>query len=620
MYSFLVCARKDQQSIEGLLNKSARITRSIMPSLDQNILSSHRMIPEINAGWFILYPDSITYQHLVTDFVDQDTAVIAFGDVIAPDVDSTARYISDIWKQWGVDGVRNLDGCFSAVIVDRIQHTLYVASDLMGRRTLRYFSNDGTLLISPHDVPIMATGMCPLEYDLDSAASIIACNWSLQGKPLLKSVAVCDPNEYVTWHHGKLGRVRQPLITVDERIASNDKIGVTKQIDLIIEKLRDSARILCAGETEIGAGLTAGLDSRTSLALLLSVVDPSCIRANTSGSTSNFEVKTAKKLAAWYGFKHEFKMPDEKDASFFIPHSRLLAFVTNGDTNSKRAIHPLPQIQDKPLVRFHGSGGEVYRGYYLAAPLTDKILENFTRTGVHVVLEGKFRGLGNLPWADPAIADNVRARLMTIIESLGTISSDPLDILDLFYLFERYGRWASMVPRATWARGRYSLFDCPSAVKAAYKLPAPISNNCLLHRTIIKRYTPRAYYWFVNRESLLPLMSCPPAYSMLTTFLRYRNKAFDRVRRTFRLSKHVQSSEQKWSEISASLLGPVFTDVLLNRDSISSCILSRKGLKQILDEHISKRKNHLQMLGFLMTIEQWRILMEETARAAQEDT
>ncbi len=619
MYSFLVYATTNQQSAERLLNKSAKITKDIMPSLGQNILSSLQMIPEINGGWFFLYPDNITHQHLVTEFVDDDVAVIVFGDVVARNVHSTSRHLADIWKQGGLEAVRNLDGCFSAVIVDKPQRTLYVVSDLTGRRTPHYFVDHGTLLISPHDVAIVATGLCPLEYDLDSAASIVACGWSLQGKPLLKTVDVCDPNEYLTWQQGTLEKIHQPLISIEERIDQTDKVRITNQIDLIIEKLRDNARILCADQTEIGVGLTAGLDSRTSLALLLSVVDPSCIKANTSGAAENFEVKTARKLARRYGFSHEFKVPGAQDVEAFIPHSRVLAFLTNGDTNSKRAIHPLPKIQDKPLVRFHGSGGEIYRGYYIPVPLTGKPVDQFDNTNARVVLESRFRGLVDLPWADPAIADNVRARLVNIIESLGAISSNPLDILDLFYLFERYARWASAVPRAAWARGRYSLFDCPSAVKAAYKLPAPISNSCMLHRTIIRRYIPRAYYWLVNRVSFLPLMSCPRAHSRLTGLLRYKNKGTDKARRIFRLNKNVKSSEDKRAEISAHLLGPVITDILLNKDSISTSILSRQGLEQIMDEHISMQTNHLQMLGFLVTIEQWRALMEDTARAAQKD-
>ncbi|MCD6392270.1 MAG: hypothetical protein J7M40_02050, partial [Planctomycetes bacterium] len=125
MYSFLVYATNNHQSPEQVLNKSARITKDIMPSLGQNILSSLRMIPEINGGWFHLYPDNISGEPHVTEFADDNVAVIVFGDIISHNANTVAQHISDIWRRDGIDAVRNLDGCFSAVIVDRSQKSLY---------------------------------------------------------------------------------------------------------------------------------------------------------------------------------------------------------------------------------------------------------------------------------------------------------------------------------------------------------------------------------------------------------------------------------------------------------------------------------------------------------------
>jgi hypothetical protein len=98
-----------------------------------------------------------------------------------------------------VEAVRRLDGWFSAVIVELKTQKVYIISDLLGFRSLSYFFDGEFILVSPHDIPIVATGLYPVEIDLASAGSTVAFDWSLNGKSLLKNISVCSPHEYVTW-------------------------------------------------------------------------------------------------------------------------------------------------------------------------------------------------------------------------------------------------------------------------------------------------------------------------------------------------------------------------------------------------------------------------------------
>jgi hypothetical protein len=617
VYSFLVYANVNDTDTAVLLDKACRITNTLMPSLGAEIEDSQRIIPEINGGWFCLFPAEVK-RPLISEFSDDRVAILVFGHVFQSLSKTGAECVVDAWQRGKIDAVRELDGCFSAVIIDLKERTIHIASDIVGLRTLRYYHDRQHLLISPHDIPIIATGLCPVEFNLDSACSIVSCEWSLQGRPLLEKINACDPNECITWHDGTLSRVRKQLLISQDRIKSGDHISCARQIDLMIEKMREKTRTFCSNSPGVRIDVTAGLDTRAILGILLSVVDGSHVKARTSGAVDSSDVRMAKKLAKHYKFSHEYHVPKAEGVDSFLAYSKLLAFAMNGDTNSKRAVHPLPRLETAPPPLFDGSGGEIYRGYYYPKPSARPGLAQLTTDDIISLLEKKFPKLQTLPWPCPDFAENVRSRLVEIVGSFSQMSPHPSDMLDLFYLYERYGRWGSMTARSTWDVNRYSVFTDPGIVKLAYMLGPPISNDCLLHKTIVKRFIPRAYYRLVNRRRLLSLMGYSKPKHFAQELLR---RTCGRIEQCWSLpasAEQLKTHEQIRAEIFAGPLAGTLTDMLLSTDGIATEILQKSGLQKMLEEHISGRKNHLQMLGFLVTIEQWRELVQKAKTLAQQ--
>ena len=143
-----------------LVQKACDITKSLMPNLECKVLVHRKDVPEINGGYFILSPLEELKNKLVTVFSNQSLTVLVFGDLISTPYEKTAEVIWKTWTQAGIEGVRNLDGCFSSIIVDRLNKEVFLVSDLLGLRSLTYYYNNETLLVSMHDVPIVATGLC----------------------------------------------------------------------------------------------------------------------------------------------------------------------------------------------------------------------------------------------------------------------------------------------------------------------------------------------------------------------------------------------------------------------------------------------------------------------------
>ena len=310
----------------------------------------------------------------------------------------------------------------------------------MGLRTLTHFCDGEVLLVSPHDVPIVATGLCPVEYDLASAASIVACDWSLGGKALLKHLTVGDPSAYTVWKDGAVRNVVRPLIGAEGRIEAGDTAAVRRNIDEMIERMRENARAMSGDAPVVQAELTAGIDSRAVMGILLSVVGPSRIEAVTGGAPGHYDVKMAMRLAAAYGFRHRYFTSGKQVVNSFMPLSRLLAFVTNGTTNSKRATFSMPRPTEAATT-FVGNR-EIFHGFYAPEPTETAAAERLYVGAVGGVPGRKLPRIRGWRGRMVAWRMNWLGSCVIQLKRPGRFRA-PSDVLDLFYLHERYCRWGS---------------------------------------------------------------------------------------------------------------------------------------------------------------------------------
>ena len=616
MYSFLVYAAKNKHKEFRCFDKALEITKSLIPSLGCTIKASQRNIPQINGGWFYLYPEEIPDNKFITEYTDDQLAVIVFGKMVRPSGSTAAEIVANTWKTGRADAVRNLDGIFGAVIIDLPDKSIHILSDILGLRTLTWCDTTEYLIISPHDLTIVATGLCPIEYDITSAASVVACDWSLGGKPLLKNLTLADPNTHTVWKDGNLNINHKPMIIQEDRIQPNDKKAIESNIDRMIEKMQADVKHLTADAQEVTVELTAGMDSRTITAILLSVLDSSQICAFTSGSPGHYEVKAANRISRLYALKQKGFTPGPKAVDSLLPFSRLLAFISNGTTNSKRTTFTLPKPLKKKPTTFIGTAGEIYRDALIYSPLRKPPLSKFTTNDLVRHLERKLPRIRQLLWSDLDTADSIASRLTSSIEHLQKISSDPRDTLNLFYLYERYCRWGSASARSIFTSNRYSLFQSPALAALGYRLPAPISQNCLLHRTIIKRYMPKAYHQLLNTTKYMPLYPYPRLARIFEEAMKRINKAATAIQNQLPSSKSKRAPWEITGDFFATHHADTIRDMTLSQNSLSRKILDNDQLNTLLDQHMNGTQNNIQTIGFLITLEQYDQLIKQAANMA----
>lgn len=610
MHTFGFVASLHEPVPESALWAYARVARTWTPSTGIGWEEGATALPECGGGWFWLAPAG-EGNTLVTATVGERHAVIAFGDVLAGSGAGTADAVARAWAAGGAAAVQDLDGCFSAVVVERARGTAYLVADGIGRRALRYYVGpEGVLVAAPHEVPLLATGHCPTSYDCASAASILAAGWSLGGASLLQHVRPCRSGEYVRWERGRADVRRAPAVDGAERISSRDAQRAGQVREQMIAEARARTRAFAAPHEAVHVDLTAGLDSRAALGLLLAEVGPARIIASCRGNPGSLDVEVARRLARAYGVRFHVVAPAPRGADEFLRQCDLLAFALNGDTNGVRAASPLVEAESSSAPHVAGAGGEIFRGYYYPNPL-------FTRRPALSLADaarllGKKVHPGGLPWRTAQHADAVAARFRGRVDELAAQAADGYDLLDLFYLRERFAVWGALQPRLTWVARFWSPFASSRLVKQAFTMPAPIGDQVRLQEACVRRFMPDAYWVRINRKALLPLERAGGAWRLLRGLdrLRYGTAYVLGQAWARRGLGRLTTQDQVRADLFAGPLASPLCETLTRQGSFALELLGEASVERLVREHTERTVNHALLLGILVIMERWRDLVE----------
>ncbi len=617
MYTFLFAAGLRELPLEQMLGSAGQILKDMMPSQQYRLKATRTLIPEIQGGWVCVVPESEPLVPIITEVIEPQHAGIVFGTMSASSGKTAAEAVCQTWRKEGIEAVRRMDGCFSAVLVDRMKAEVFVVCDIIGRRYVRYFSAGNALLVSPHDLSIIATGLCPVAFNWEAAYAIVSWGWSFQNESLLQAVHTLLPDSFLHWSQNKLESVARPILDFGSRIKAGDAKQCEALNEQLVEEIRSDAKAFVSGRQEIIMDLTAGLDTRAVLGLLLSVVDASRIHARTRGEPDSMEVSVARKIAKQNNCRFSIEASEPATAEGFLDHADVRAFHMNGDTSSKRALSALPG-PNPGFVRVSGGAAEIFRGVYYLGEFSHG--RSFTsRQALAYLDKRRAKRFKQLPWRDSAFADQLLTqKLARVIEAYEKVSLDGYDSLDFFYLCERLGVWGSLGIRFPWQRNGWGVFTRPTLVQLAFRLPAPIGYYCHLHDLLVRRYASASYWVHIEGMRLMPLRGG----GVFRAFLRQVDyKAMEMVSRLSQSSlvkkKNSRMIDEVYADVFAGPLASLVRDTAAVSGGFGERVFGREGMERLLEEHNARRKDHADCLGSLITLERWSAMILEAHRRAQ---
>lgn len=610
MYTFIAgaglsrLATADGMSPPELLASSARDMVAVVPELGVPLRIDVISVPEIDGGWAMIRPEVGPAPSLVTDATDRALACVVFGQVDG-EADA-ARAVLAAFAAGGVDVLAELNGVFSAVVVERQHRRLHVFTSVPGCRTLRYQVGDGALALSPTDLGVVALSRCPVVTDAERLATVVACGWPLAGGSCLEAVGECQPFETLSWQDGAWRSKRRDPLDAGSRIASADVRNIRAAIDQTIEELRTGVRrqLEQFGADPLMVPLTAGIDSRAVLALVLSVTRPGELRTFTRGDGSQ-DVRVARRLSEHLGIRHEVRPVERPPVTAFLDNARYLATMTNGISNADAAVAaPLGVKMDAPTPG--GGAGEVFRGYYYNYLRRRALSFKDHHDLAQALLSSPLARLGASHFADPRLDGAARQRLIVAIDGLRSFSEDPFDLADSFYVFERMGRWGAV----SWRRAlgpSFVPFANLRAIRAAFRLPAPIGDHAII-ATIIRRHaSARAYWTPINGAELLVLSGAGP--------LRYAARELSRggailIRKARQrlLPRERTPRQMRQAQLTEHFASPIEA-LLRSSGSVASELFTKSQVDAMLRS--SGRLRDDKLLGATISLELWRKALRE---------
>lgn len=563
-----------------------RETLQSVPGLQKRPYQS-QIATDVDGGFVLLtITNSILRANsLVSTYQDERLVVACFGEVIDQPVPASQQ-IADAWRLQGADGIRALEGCFAAVIYQPVERSLTILGDIVGQRTVRFATRKGIIAASPHDICLIASGVATRELDPVSAASVLAYGWSINEQSAYKSIDVCRPFETIVWRNGRVTKQDCSFVKQIDRLSRRDKDGIRRQNWSVIETLQQFSSGLLDTVEQADVELSAGIDSRAVLSILLSRSEASRFRAVTTGPAMSEDVQIAKLVAARTGIALVRESISKKSLPDVMEDLTHMALAANGTCGASIAASN-PKIDPaNPLgLRFCGDGGEIFRDYYYPLSLRPR---NINKEEVFRLLSHK-SSLDRLRFTDTSIPDNVNTRLKIVIEEYRQHVNSAYDVLSLFYLWERFGNWNAISRRSEGTLNRKSPFYSRKAIRLAYCLPEGIGLFTTLHRDAIRNFAPSTFAIPVNGTGLLSLMYGGPSRRLLQMALKMIHKIPSRMGKLYSVSKHDQPStlndlrNERLSNLVCNKFESTLTDkgsicsILLEPTTISSMISSQKA-------------------------------------------
>lgn len=575
-----------------------------LPSLGAALEIRCRELPEIDGGWATIAPvpalPSVKTAGLISEHCDASYAALVLGQLQL--AGEPAEHALEAFLRGGAERVAQLDGVFSALIVERRQARVHVVTSVLGARPLRYRCHAGALALAPTDLGVVALSQLRPDVDLGALATLVACGWPLGGGTGLRGVEECEPRRVLTWARGRIAHTGVEALLQRPRLAARDVERTEAKLDEVLTELEDGTRreLERHPAAPVNVPLTAGTDSRAVLALLLHLAGRERVRTYTRG-TSSQDARVARELARRLGLGHETLASEPPSRDDFLCNARFLAAATNGIANAHVAARPKLHLEQEPPVPL-GGGGEVFRGYYYKYLWRQGALRGGPKDVVRALLVKPFERLHQTRFATPALEAEPAQRFRAAVHSLATLSRDAADLADLFFFFESMGRWGSTLWRQCLGRMFMPLAN-HRAFAAALELPPPIGDHAILAR-LIARHAPRGAYWTpLNGAGLLCLEGGGPALRVTREALRIGAKlvreARQRVWPEERGPKHVRLAYLR------GVSSEVIRDTLRSGRSLARQLFTPAQLEALLDPR-DTTPGHFTLAGAVFSLDLWR--------------
>lgn len=426
------------------------------------------------------------------------------GELCAYDADALVDH-------WGY--CDRLDGQFTAVRVDLENDCFACLTDALSMHPL-YFERAGDGWLVGNSVESIRGVSGASDPDPLGVSSWLALGWAAGYRTLLASIKALPPAARVEFTRSDM-KVRQHGGVRALETASTGPRATAEETRAMVDDMVALSRAVSSGGMPVKCAVTAGRDSRTALALCLAAgIRP---LTATIGPPDDVDVVIGRQVADHLGLSHELSNPRDSPQLEDL-HNIIPTFISMVDgLASLSQLQDLHNLYDEPNrvgVQVWGMGGEIARAG--VSPITKfaangPLIRGSTQFQARM-LQAKLRDpLGILR---PTASVDAHDYIERFVAERRAEGWRPAQIGEVFYTFERIGRWASSgFRRATSHEDLYAPFCTHAFVKYAFRMSPGERYAEEAHRRILSvldpalRDLPYATPWRATNPRLAWMLS-----------------------------------------------------------------------------------------------------------------
>ena len=274
--------------------------------------------------------------------------------------------------QWGVEeAIRRFNGMFAFALWDREQRCLTLARDRMGEKPLYYGQVGRTLLFASELKAFQAYPQFQPQIDRDALALFLRHNYIPTPYSIYQGVKKLPPACLLMLQTPFQAGEAEPVAYWSAREAAEAGLAnpftgsATQAIAELDRRLRDAVRLRMMADVPLGAFLSGGIDSSTTVALM-QAQSSQPVRTFSIGfhEAGYNEAQEAKAVAQHLGTNHTELYVTPEDAIAVIPKLPSLYDEPFADSSQIPTFLVSQMTRQHVTVSLSGDGGdELFAGY-----------------------------------------------------------------------------------------------------------------------------------------------------------------------------------------------------------------------------------------------------------------
>lgn len=273
-----------------------------------------------------------------------------------------AEVLLRAYQYWDKEVVKQLRGAFAFVIWDARKERVMLARDRFGQKPLYLHETAGALYFASEAKALLQLREVKPEVDVAAVGEYLAAGYVRGPRTLLRGVRKLAPAGYLLWQFGNLREVRYWNVPDGEAAAHRRRPG--EPVEGFIERLDEAVRVSLPAAGAAGMLLSGGYDSAAIVALAKRHRDRLATFSVGLAEDRRSELGAAAKLAQHFGTEHHELVLQPRELLANLPQlvaSRDAPFSRPSDI----ALHLLARHAARSVrVALSGDGGDEVLGGY----------------------------------------------------------------------------------------------------------------------------------------------------------------------------------------------------------------------------------------------------------------